>query len=128
LAYLGHVNALKADLTAVENLRFGVGLRRQVALEQMHAALAHLQVAHCAELPARSLSAGQKRRVALARISLSGAALWILDEPITNLDVDGIACVESCMAEHLRQGGSILTAAHQPLLEHHSQVRSLQLQ
>ncbi len=127
LAYLGHINALKAELTALENLRYSVGMRRQVSLEQTQATLARLQIAHCADLPARSLSAGQKRRVALARVILSGASLWILDEPITNLDVDGIACVESCLAEHLQGGGSILTAAHQPLLEHHPQSRSLRL-
>lgn len=127
LAYLGHVNALKVDLTVVENLYYSVGLQRQVTLAQLHAALETLRVAQCADLPARSLSAGQKRRVALARVMLSGASFWILDEPITNLDVEGIAAVEACMAEHLEQGGSILTAAHQPLLEHHPRVRSLQL-
>jgi heme exporter protein A len=127
LAYLGHVNALKADLTALENLHYSVRLRRAAADADMRAALAQLQVSQCADLPARALSAGQKRRVALARVILSGAALWILDEPITNLDAAGITCVESCMAEHLRSGGAILTAAHQTLLDQHPGVRSLQL-
>ncbi len=127
LAYLGHVNALKPDLTALENLHYSVRLRRKVTDGVLHAALTQLQVGHCTDLPARSLSAGQKRRVAIARVILSGAALWILDEPITNLDAAGILCVEACMADHLRAGGTILTAAHQTLLEQHPGMRSLQL-
>jgi len=128
LAYLGHINALKPDLTALENLHFSVQLRRQVERAEMMEMLGSLQVAHCADLPARSLSAGQKRRVAIARVVLSGASLWILDEPITNLDTRGIESIEACMAAHLQVGGSILTAAHQSLLAQHPQVRTLELQ
>jgi heme exporter protein A len=128
LAYLAHVNALKADLTALENLRYGVGLKRSVADSELSDVLASLHVASCMDLPVRSLSAGQKRRVAIARILLSRATLWILDEPITNLDVAGIALFESCMAEHLRAGGMILTAAHQLLLQGRPAVRTLELQ
>jgi heme exporter protein A len=128
LAYLAHVNALKADLTAVENLRYGVGLKRSVTDRELNDALARLHVTSCADLPVRSLSAGQKRRVAIARILLSGATLWILDEPITNLDVAGIALFESCMAEHLLEGGMILTAAHQLLLQGRAGVRTMELQ
>ena len=127
LAYLGHVNALKPDLTALENLHYSVQLRRRVERTEMLDMLGQLQVAQCADLPARALSAGQKRRVAIARVILSGATLWILDEPITNLDVQGIASIEECMAMHLRAGGCILTAAHQSLLAEHPQVRTLEL-
>ena len=127
LAYLGHVNALKPDLTALENLHYSVRLRRDVERAEMLEMMGRLQVSQCADLPARALSAGQKRRVAIARVILSGAALWILDEPITNLDRGGIECVEACMAAHLRTGGSILTAAHQSLLAEHAHVRSLEL-
>jgi heme exporter protein A len=127
LAYLGHVNALKPDLTALENLHYSVQLRRRVQREEMMEMLGRLQVAQCADLPARSLSAGQKRRVAIARVILSGASLWILDEPITNLDTRGIESIEACMAAHLSGGGSILTAAHQSLLAQHPQVRTLEL-
>ena len=128
LAYLGHVNALKPDLTALENLYYSVRLRRHVERHEMLEMLGRLQVSQCADLPSRALSAGQKRRVAIARVVLSGAALWILDEPITNLDTGGIECVEACMSAHLRGGGAILTAAHQSLLQRHPQVRSLELQ
>jgi heme exporter protein A len=128
MLYLGHSNALKLDLTALENLRFSVGLQRTVSTEQCHAALQTLAIAQCADLPARVLSAGQRRRVALARLLLSAAPLWVLDEPITNLDVAGIALVESLLARHLDQGGMIVAAAHQALLADHVGTHSVQLQ
>lgn len=127
LAYLAHANALKADLTALENLQFGVGLRREVSAGEFSQVLERLQITGCTDLPVRSLSAGQKRRVAIARILLTRARLWILDEPITNLDAAGIALFERCMAEHLREGGMILTAAHQLLLRGQPGVRTLEL-
>jgi heme exporter protein A len=128
LVYLAHSNALKTDLTALENLRYAIALRRSVSDEEISAALARLQISGCADLPARSLSAGQKRRVAIARILLTRAPLWILDEPITNLDAAGIAMFEACMAEHLSTGGMILTAAHQLLLQGRHNARTLELQ
>lgn len=127
LAYLAHVNGLKSDLTALENLRYGVSIRRAVATEELRETLQLLQIEACADLPVRALSAGQKRRVALARVMLSRAPLWILDEPITNLDKAGIALFESRIAEHMRSGGMILTAAHQLLLQGQPGVRTLEL-
>lgn len=128
MVYLGHANALKTDLTALENLALSVGLVRTVSQDELLSALDRLGVAQCANLPARVLSAGQKRRVALARLVLQPAALWILDEPITNLDVRGIATVEAVLAAHLQQGGMILVAAHQALLAGHAGARELVLQ
>lgn len=127
LAYLAHVNGLKTDLTALENLRFGVSIRRAVATEELRETLRLLHVESCADLPVRALSAGQKRRVALARVMLTRAPLWILDEPITNLDKAGIALFEARIAEHMRAGGMILTAAHQLLLQGQPGVRTLEL-
>jgi heme exporter protein A len=127
LAYLAHLNALKADLTALENLRFSVGPRRVVNTEQLRAMLDRMQLSACVDLPARALSAGQKRRLAIARILLSEAVLWVLDEPITNLDASGIALFEGCMAEHLDRGGLIVTAAHQKLLQGRPTVRTVEL-
>ncbi|HEX2493523.1 MAG TPA: cytochrome c biogenesis heme-transporting ATPase CcmA [Steroidobacter sp.] len=127
LAYLAHNNALKPELTALENLRYAIAVRRSVAGSELGDVLARLQISACADLPARALSAGQKRRLALARILLTQAPLWILDEPITNLDADGVALFESCMAEHLSAGGRVLAAAHQLLLEGHERVRTLEL-
>jgi heme exporter protein A len=127
LAYLAHLNALKNDLTAAENLRFAVGLRRLVTTVEIATTLERLQIAHCADLPVRALSAGQKRRVAIARVLLSSAIVWILDEPITNLDSAGIRLIEDLMSEHLSNGGLIVTAAHQSLLDGKPSVRTLEL-
>lgn len=127
LAYLGHANALKLDLTALENLHFGAALRGVIDEQTCLEVLKTLRIPQCAELPAKALSAGQKRRVALARVLLSRSTLWILDEPITNLDTSGIEMVESLMAEHLSRNGMILTAAHQPLLAAHAGTRTLSL-
>jgi heme exporter protein A len=127
LVYLGHSQALKLDLTAQENLLFAVGLRRTVSTDEVLQALTRVGIAHCANLPARVLSAGQRRRVALAQLVFLDAPLWILDEPTTNLDVQGIAMLEALMAEHLAEGGCIITAAHQALLVGHAGNRELVL-
>ena len=127
LAYLAHTNALKPDLTALENLHYAVVLRRRVERAQLLATLQRVRIEMCADLPARALSAGQKRRLALARVLLTQAQLWILDEPITNLDAAGVAQFEAVMAEHLEAGGMILTAAHQLLLMGSARMRTLEL-
>jgi heme exporter protein A len=127
LAYLAHLNALKNDMTAHENLRYAIGLQRTVEPGEIQRTLERLQIGHCAPLPVRALSAGQKRRVAIARVLLSKATLWILDEPVTNLDKAGVELIERCMDEHLRAGGMILAAAHQTLLEANARSRTLEL-
>jgi heme exporter protein A len=127
LAYLGHTNALKADLTAEENLRFELTLRRRLTNEEVTNTLTLLGIAHCAQLPMRVLSAGQRRRLSLARVVLCQASLWILDEPTTNLDTTGIALIERLMQQHLDKGGAILTAAHHGLLTGSSSVKHLEL-
>lgn len=115
LSFLAHDTALKGDLTALENLRFGVGLRRIVSDAELRAMLEDLQVEQCADLPCRVLSAGQRRRVALARVLLSRCALWVLDEPFTNLDAASSDLVTQALAQHLERGGLALIAAHQGL-------------
>jgi heme exporter protein A len=127
MVYLAHTNALKADLTAQENLHFELAMRVPVSDHEIVDQLAALGIGHCAQLPARVLSAGQRRRLGLARVLLSKVPLWILDEPTTNLDVSGLALVESLMVNHLRNGGSILTAAHHGLLAGHPAMRTLEL-
>lgn len=127
LSYLAHTNALKNELTAIENLRYGVSLRRDVGADEIAAMLERVQIAHCADLPARAMSAGQKRRLAIARVLLSDTKLWILDEPITNLDAAGMALFEDCLGMHLRRGGAVLTAAHRLLLQGDPNVRTLEL-
>jgi heme exporter protein A len=127
LAYLAHLNALKNDLSAFDNLRYSVGLRRPVGASEIHEVLDRLQIGHCAPLPARALSAGQKRRLALARVLLSNATLWIMDEPVTNLDTAGTEQIEACMAAHLQAGGMIIAAAHQTLLAGNASTKTLEL-
>ncbi len=127
LTYLAHLNALKLDLTADENLRVGTGLRRDTTKAERLAALDALGVARCTDLPARVLSAGQRRRVAFARVMLSNAVLWVLDEPTTNLDANGVAVIEHLLKGHLARGGAVLTAAHHGMLSGHPGARQLEL-
>jgi heme exporter protein A len=126
-AYLGHLNSLKADLTARENLRFLAGLRQTLTDAEIDGALDRVGILSRGDLVARSLSAGQKRRLALARLLLAGATLWILDEPVTNLDTAGIGLVEELITEHVNKGGLALAAAHQRLLDHAPFLRRLEL-
>jgi len=126
LAYASHEPALKADFTALENLRFAVGLKRRVTDVELQAALAEAGVAACAELPARVLSAGQRRRVALARVLAVQAALWLLDEPYTNLDASGAELLSRLLERHLDAGGSALIVAHQTVVLDRA-VRRLEL-
>jgi len=115
LAYASHEPALKGDLTALENLRFAVGLKRRVADEELREALGRAGAAACADLPARVLSAGQRRRVALARVLAVRAAVWLLDEPYTNLDASGAELLSRLLERHLDGGGAALLVAHQTL-------------
>ncbi len=115
LAYASHEPALKGDLTALENLRYTVGMKRRTSDGELTAALARTGVADCAELPARVLSAGQRRRVAMARVLAFRASLWLLDEPYTNLDAAGSRLISSLLEEHIAAGGLALVVAHQHL-------------
>jgi heme exporter protein A len=115
LAYLSHEPALKGDLTAVENLRFSVGIKRRVSPAELRDALRHTGVPHCADLPARVLSAGQRRRVAMARVLAMRASLWLLDEPFTNLDAQGTELVSRLLRSHVLQGGLAVVVAHHEL-------------
>lgn len=127
MTYLGHLNSLKADLTARENLEFLGGLRERLTDADIDGALDRVGILSRGDLAARSLSAGQKRRLALARLLLSGAILWILDEPVTNLDVAGVDLVEDLVREHVGRGGLALAAAHQRLLDDEPFLRRLEL-
>jgi len=115
LAYASHEPALKGDLTALENLRFAVGLKRRISATELRASLERTGVAACADLPARVLSAGQRRRVAMARVLAMSASLWLLDEPFTNLDAAGTDLVSGLLQDHILQGGLALVVAHHSL-------------
>lgn len=116
LAWLGHELGLKGDLTPLENLAFAMGLRRPMTTDELRAQLRAAGLdERCDGLSVRRLSAGQQRRVALARLASWQARLWLLDEPAANLDADGQAFVARTIDAHLAAGGCALIATHQPL-------------
>jgi heme exporter protein A len=128
LSYLGHENALKGELTAAENLRFAARMRRRIEADEIRAALERTAVADSADIMTRRLSAGQRRRVALARVLLSRASLWVLDEPTSNLDQRGQALLSELIGAHLQAGGVAVVATHQSLSLANSQLCPLALQ
>jgi len=116
MAYVGHANGIKDDLTPMENLRIAAALDGRVLDDAVAtAALGQVGLSRCVDLPARVLSFGQRRRVALASLNAAGAPLWILDEPLTGLDVDGVARVEQMIRDHVVSGGIVVMTTHQPL-------------
>jgi heme exporter protein A len=127
LVYLGHEPPLKADLTARENLQYWVGVRRTMRAAELDAALARVGASAWADQPVRTLSAGQKRRVAIAGVMLFAAPLWLLDEPATNLDGDGQRLVGSLIDEQLKAGGLVVAALHQELPLRGGEPRRLDL-
>jgi heme exporter protein A len=128
LGYLGHDNGLKGDLTAAENLSYAARLRCRVQPGDVLNALTRLGAGELAAQRLRHMSAGQRRRVALARLTLIGGALWIMDEPGSNLDAQGQALVLEILRQHLQRGGAAVVATHLPLLLPNSQLRELVLQ
>lgn len=127
LIYIGHEPPLKADLSALENLRYWIGMRRRVGPSLLSGALERVGASAWSERPARTLSAGQKRRVALAALSLAMVPLWLLDEPTTNLDSEGQQLVGTLIDEQLSRGGLVLAATHHELPVAPARVRRLEL-
>lgn len=115
LAYVGHAPAVKDDLSGLENLRFALAADgNRVIGQALVEALGRFGLAGREQLPARVLSQGQRRRVALARLLFcSHRALWILDEPLTALDVQAIDLVRELVAGHLGGGGVVVLTSHQ---------------
>ncbi len=111
LRYLSHQDALKPALTVAENLAFFAALWGGAVAPALDA----VALASLAELPARVLSSGQKRRLALARLALAPAALWLLDEPSTGLDAASVARLGPLLAAHRAAGGIVVAATHLPL-------------
>jgi heme exporter protein A len=112
VGWLGHQDGLKPQLTVIEQLTFFARLYRSTADA---AVLERVGLARQAELPCRYLSAGQRRRLALARLLVSNRPLWLLDEPFAALDASGQALVAQLMALHCGAGGIIIAATHEPL-------------
>ena len=115
LVYIGHMNALKDDLTAVENIAIGAALAgRAAGRGDARDALDAFDLARCALLPVRVLSQGQRRRVALARLAMSRAApLWVLDEPFSALDARAVKFMQRLVGDHVSAGGAAILTTHQ---------------
>lgn len=126
--YLGHLNAIKDELSAMENLCISAGFSG-VDLDEKEAitALRRMGLRGRERLPAKVLSQGQRRRVALARLLVGDAGLWILDEPLTALDVGAVALIQELIAEHLARQGMVIFTTHQPLQVTGAEMRSLTL-
>jgi heme exporter protein A len=128
LAYLGHGSGLKADLSGLENLRYAAGMRRR------HERVALTSVLRAVGLPpatdnrlVREMSAGQQRRIGLARVLLAACALWVMDEPTSNLDAAGQELFTELLRAHLAQGGVAVVATHQSLQLAPDSIRLLEL-
>ena len=115
LIYLGHQVGVNKVLTPVENLRWSVGLREKVKSEAIYQALAEIGLRGFEDSQCFSLSAGQQQRVSLSKLLLGTAIIWILDEPFTTLDVDGVQLLEKLLGDHARKGGVALVTTHHEL-------------
>jgi len=126
--YLGHLNAIKDELSALENLHISAGLSGvRLTDQEAISALRRMGLKGRETLPTKVLSQGQRRRVALARMLVSDAKLWILDEPLTALDVGAVSLIQELLAEHLAQQGMVIFTTHQPLFVAGMEMRSLSL-
>ncbi len=112
LVWMAHRVGFKADLTLLENLQFETSLRPR-GRASTNAVIERLELSHLVRLPLRALSAGQQRRVALARMLLAAAPLWLMDEPFANLDRAGRKLVRRVVTEHVNNGGLCVMAAHE---------------
>jgi heme exporter protein A len=128
IAFLGHLPALKADLTSLENLRFLCGLHGRRRGQLPAAAMAIAGLSGYEDTPARQLSAGQRKRLSLARLWLSPAPLWLLDEPYANLDLEGLELVNRMVQAHLRAGGAAVLTTHGAYAAPPVRTRLLQLE
>ncbi|MBI3222220.1 MAG: cytochrome c biogenesis heme-transporting ATPase CcmA [Nitrosomonadales bacterium] len=128
MIYLGHLNAIKDELSALENLCISAGVDGlEVDERQALQVLRRLGLKGREALPVKVLSQGQRRRVALSRLLVSDAALWILDEPLAALDVRAVDLMQELIAEHLEKNGMVIFTTHQPLLVPGVELRRLSL-
>lgn len=127
LCYLGHKNGLRADLSAHENLQLMHSYLAQSTSLTIEQALSNVGLQGYEDILAHQLSAGQQRRVALARLLLSKSPLWILDEPTTAVDVDGVVGFEQTITKHLDNSGMVIFTSHQALTFGSHKIRELSL-
>lgn len=128
VAYLGHHNGIKGDLTALENLHIAAVLDGDdTDVTRIVAALEKIGLRGYEDLPTRVLSQGQKRRVALARLLLTTSSLWILDEPFNALDTAAVDLLQEIIRDHIAGGGMIIITTHQEVALTSGQARQLEL-
>jgi heme exporter protein A len=128
LTYIGHLNGLKDELSALENLNFSVAVSgKSLSENQLLAALTYIGMERYAHLPVGELSQGQKRRVALARLWLTTSPLWILDEPFAALDTAAITLLASRLTQHLADGGMVVMTSHQDVTIRANTTQTLRL-
>jgi heme exporter protein A len=113
LHFIGHLDGIKLALTVAENVRFWASLRgRTLDAPALAAVLDTVNLRRLTDVPARLLSAGQRRRLALTRLVATAADLWLLDEPSVGLDDESLAALETMLAAHRAQGGMVVAATH----------------
>ncbi|CAM3674866.1 MULTISPECIES: cytochrome c biogenesis heme-transporting ATPase CcmA [Rahnella] len=127
LLYLGHQPGVKSVLTAFENLAFCQSVTGKTDADAIYQALENVGLLGYEDVTVAQMSAGQQRRVALARLWLSEAPLWILDEPLTAIDKQGVATLIALFEQHAQQGGMVLLTTHQDLQGVNRDVRKLRL-
>ncbi len=127
LLFLGHHTGVKRELTAFENLVFYQSMHHQYNENVIWDALARVGLAGREDVAVGQLSAGQQRRVALARLWLSKQKLWILDEPLTAIDKQGIKVLEQLFVDHAKQGGIVLLTTHQDLFIDRDELKKIRL-
>lgn len=115
LLYIGHLPAINRSLTPIENLQWFCSLSNQSDIKGLENALSAVGLRGYEHIPGHHLSAGQHRRVALARLYVSQASLWILDEPFTAIDVQGVDRLRQLFASHVERGGAVVLTTHQDL-------------
>lgn len=128
MLYIGHLPGIKGDLTALENLRVNNALNGfEISEQEAWDALSKIGLKGREDLPARVLSQGQGRRVALAKMLVSKAKLWILDEPFVALDVKAVIMLQDVLDEHLKRNGLIVLTTHQEFTVTHANIHMLDL-
>ncbi len=116
LIYLGHKLGLNRHLSSVENLQFWANMHGvSISTDELYALLARFNLVGLEDVPSGELSAGQQRRVSLARTQLLPANIWILDEPYTSLDTQGVSFIQNLIDEFVEGGGAVLMTSHQSL-------------